>query len=155
MSSIEEGGPPRLSPAMSSRRLQVLDFIRAYIAKHNEAPSLLETARGCGISKTRAHKLVRELIRQGHLMRRQGMRGLMLPSAIEEAKRQLREAGYRIDEDFGADATPPCTKSRLLPLPPLDYVKPVSVGDRGGAGFGNRIGRRGARLGGTPPRGDG
>jgi hypothetical protein len=131
MSSIQGG--LRLTPAMSSRRLQVLDFVRDYIASHNEAPSLGEIANGCSIGRTRAHQLVRTLIRQGHLMRRRGMRGLMLPTAIEEAKRQLREAGYRIDEDFeDAASAPPCTNSRLLPLPPLDYLENRQRGDEGG-----------------------
>lgn len=127
--------PERLTPAMSSRRVQVLDFIRTYIASHNEKPSLGEIASGCGISRARAHQHVRSLIRQGHLMRRRGMRGLMLPSAIEDAKRQLREAGYLVDEDFegkGA-ALSPYTKSRLLGPPALDYVSP-SAGTEGEGG---------------------
>ncbi|MFA7505276.1 MAG: helix-turn-helix domain-containing protein [Burkholderiaceae bacterium] len=112
-------GRSRLTPAMSSRRLQVLDFVRDYIVRHSEAPSLSEIANGCGIGRTRAHALVRTLVRQGHLMRRRGVRGLMLPSAIEEAKRKLRLAGYRIDESSEG----PCTNSRLLPLPALDYLE--------------------------------
>jgi hypothetical protein len=142
MASTGDGGPPRLSPSMSSRRLQVLGFIRDYIAAQNESPSLGEIASGCGIDRSKAHRHVRSLIRQGHLMRRRGMRGLMLPSAIEEAKRQLREAGYRIDEDFGGD-----TKSRLLPLPPLDYLPRQQGGEGDDGDDGKQRGERDRRLG--------
>lgn len=130
MSLPVQGGPPRLTPAMSSRRLQVLDFVRDYIASHNASPSEYEIAAGVGISRPRARELLKALVKAGQLKRRPGPRGLMLPSAIEEAKRRLRDHGYTVDEDLLAAAPRP--KTTLQPLPALDYHPDGTNGGGGG-----------------------
>ena len=73
-----EGAPARLTPAMVSRRLQVLDFVRRYIARWGGSPSYGEIAAACGISRNRAHKLVRALVHHGLIGKVPGERGLRL-----------------------------------------------------------------------------
>lgn len=128
------GEVPRLRPDMASRRLQVLAFVRSYISRMNGSPSLGEIAAGIDISRTRARELVKALVREGQLLRRPGPRGLMLPSAIDEAKRQLRELGWQIDEAFvcaSAPVPPGGAHSTLHGPPMLDYLPPDGEGEDG------------------------
>ena len=115
---------PGLKPAMASRKLHVLGYVREYIAACNGSPSLSEIAAGVGVGKSRARDLVDVLVKEGKLCRKDGTRGLLLPCKIDEAKRLLREAGCMVDEDF--DPPPltlgPRTKTALPDIPVLEYV---------------------------------
>ena len=66
---------------MTSRQLQVYNFIRGRIEATGIAPSYEEIARACGLkSRGSAHSLVGRLIEDGKLIRRPNrVRGLALP----------------------------------------------------------------------------
>lgn len=107
---------PRLAPAMVSRRLIVLSFVRDYIGIWSASPSLGEIAAGCGISRSRARQLVEALVREGRLAKSPGTRGLSLPESRDHAVRLLRDLGWVVDELTG------CAKAPLPPAARLDYV---------------------------------
>ncbi|WP_328277717.1 LexA family protein [Sphingobium sp.] len=116
---------PRLSPTMASRKNQVLAFVRLYWNAHSVGPSISEIARAVGCARSRAQKLVTKLVREGHLHRIDGMtRGVRPASVLEEALRQLREAGYVVNDDVIA---PP---AGAMPLIDIDDAGALVV--RGG-----------------------
>lgn len=108
------GASLRLHPAMTSRRLLVLGFVRNYILQYGGSPSYGEIANGVGISPTRARQLVQALVKAGQLLRTPGPRGLSLPALRDEAVRQLRELGWQVYA--------PCADSALPTSPMLDYL---------------------------------
>ncbi|WP_185829152.1 LexA family protein [Sphingomonas ginkgonis] len=55
--------PQRLSPTMSSRKLQALDWIKRYFARWGHSPTQGELAAALGISGKRANDLVHALAR--------------------------------------------------------------------------------------------
>ncbi|APX64579.1 hypothetical protein AV944_00505 [Sphingomonas sp. LK11] len=106
----------RLQPAMVSRKLLVLTFIRAYVHRWNGSPSIAEIAQGIGASRTRVQAALRALEQEEKIIRRPGARGIMLPDRLQEAVRDLRAAGFVVDEDIVRGPFP------ILPLTPeLDY----------------------------------
>ncbi|MBB4611511.1 GntR family transcriptional regulator [Sphingomonas yabuuchiae] len=106
----------RLQPAMVSRRLLVLTFIRAYVDRWGGSPSIGEIAQGIGASRTRVQAALRSLEQDKQIIRRPGARGIMLPDRLEEAVRDLRAAGFIVDDDIVRGPFP------ILPLAPeLDY----------------------------------
>jgi hypothetical protein len=112
----------QLRPEMASRRLLVLAFVREYIGRWSQSPSHGEIANGLSISPTRARQLTKALVASGQLVRSPGPRGLSLPSARDEALRQLRALGYAIDEDILEAARSPCSHSTLRAPIVIDYV---------------------------------
>ncbi len=108
--------PPRLAATMASRRLLVLDFVRGYIERWKDSPSLGEIGAALSIDRTLVRRAIRSLEQDGLLRRTPGPRGLSLPCAEEEAIRQLRAAGWIVYE---AEAR--VTKDTLLPPAALDY----------------------------------
>ena len=61
--SFVSGSPEltRLSPTMTSRKLQALAFIRHFYARWGQSPTLGEIAAALKISRKRAHELVGQL----------------------------------------------------------------------------------------------
>lgn len=119
---------------MASFRLLVLGFVRDYIGLMGASPSYGEIAARLDSNRKRVMKAVRSLEREGLLIRAPGQRGLRLPSLREAAIRQLRDAGYFIDEEAKVALPPdswfdryattmvPVTKRGLLTTPALDYL---------------------------------
>lgn len=134
-----EGSAGQLLPEMGSRRLQVLAFIRDYLARWGQAPSQGEIANALQITRTTAHRALRSLAADG-LIRRTGQpRGILLPSAEHEALAVLRQLGWLVAG--GAD-------SRLLSGPVLDYLPPTpKSGDPNGQGKQARAREAGAATG--------
>jgi hypothetical protein len=128
---MEGGDPPRLKPAMASRKLLVLAFVRDYIARWEGSPSYGEIAAGVGISRSRAKQLVDSLVKQRKLLRRPGTRGISLPSRDADAIRALRVQGWTVDEKAGIALAPGCTNPILSARPVLDYVAPSKGEARG------------------------
>lgn len=122
---------PRLKPAMVSRKLLVLAFVRDYIASWQGSPSYGEIAAGVGVSQTRAKQLVKALVKEHRLLRRPGTRGLSLPARHREALQALREAGWNVSQDNKLAVAPDCPKTTLQPPPVLDYVAPHKGDARG------------------------
>jgi hypothetical protein len=57
----EEENEGRLTPAMRSRKLQALDFVKRYYGRWGRGPSLSELGAALGVSKKRAHDLLHKL----------------------------------------------------------------------------------------------
>lgn len=99
----------RLTPAMSSRKLQALAVIRRYIAKWEASPSLGEIAGALGVSRQRALKLVRALEKDGLVTRTPGQRRSLeltaaaRPFSRDEVLAELAAEGWRV---VGPDGTP-------------------------------------------------
>lgn len=123
---------PRLTPTMASRKNQVLAFVRLYWNAHSVGPSISEIARAAGCARSRAQKLVTKLVREGHLHRIDGMaRGVRPASVLEEALRQLRAAGYVVNDDVIA---PP---AGTAPLIDIDEAGALVVHSGMGSGWTN------------------
>lgn len=104
----------RLQPAMASRKLLVLSFIRSYIARWGGSPSIAEIAEGTGSSRDIVRHSLRILTAEKLILRRKGARGIFLPDRLAEALRELRKAGYIVDDDIVRGLPPPL-------IPELDF----------------------------------
>lgn len=108
----------RLSSTMTSRRLQVLAFVRGYIMSRGGSPSVSEIAAGVGCGATRVKQHLRSLIDQGALLRKPGPpgtgRNLLLPDQRDEALRVLRALGWIVNPSA-------CPQTTLLSRPVLSY----------------------------------
>lgn len=126
--------PLRLTPTMASRKLQALDFIARYIGRWGGSPSYDEIANELGVSKTRARSLVRQLERDGHIVReRGGRRTIRLlegsdRASLADAMLELRRRGFVVDEDLFTISAP-CTNRPLPVLPPLRHIPGTESGD--------------------------
>ncbi len=112
--------PVKLTAEMASFRLLVLAFIRDYWCSVGASPSYGEIAAGLDSNRDRVRKAVKSLHRDGLVLRTPGPRGIKLPSVLEESVRQLRELGWRVDEDL-QEARAPVTNPPLLPPAALTY----------------------------------
>ncbi len=142
-----EGVPP-LSPVMSNRKLQVLDFIRLFHARHGVGPSLGEIAAAVGTTRTRVHDSIRKLAREGRVHHMPGQtRGVRPAETRDEALRVLREEGWVILPDRNAASHPnalplldvieeeePVTNSGLPPTCSPGHERHGKVGGRGKKG---------------------
>lgn len=104
----------RLQPAMASRKLLVLAFIRGYIARWGGSPSISEIAEGTKSSKGAVKVALRALATEHRIIRRPGNRGITLPERVADALRELRDAGFIVDDDVLRAPPPP-------PAPVLDF----------------------------------
>lgn len=101
---MDDGEGYRLTPAMASRKLQVVSFVRQYIARWGAWPSYGEIGGAMGIHKDTARDAVRRAVRDGLLDRTPGARKPRVAparlSAIEAVGilDQLRAAGFTIQE---------------------------------------------------------
>ena len=124
----------RLSPAMSSRRLLVLVFVRDYIQRHGGSPSLREIANATALNIVGVKRHIDRLVEQGELVRTPGPRGLRLPTIREAALLCLREHGFLIDEDIKTIRRSAGTEKQLLPPPTLSYLARTLDGETDDAG---------------------
>lgn len=134
----------KLTPAMASFRLLVLDFVRVYFRENGASPSYGEIAGGLESSRNQVKMAVRSLVRDRLLLQGDGPRSLALPSDRDAAIRALEGLGFRIDEHARTIAQP-ITDPPLLPPATLDYVPEVDSdqehGERGqGEGTGGEEG---------------
>lgn len=128
--------PERLSPVMSSRRVLVLNFVTAYLARRGVSPSLREIAAGCGIGVKQVQRTLQRLERAGEIRRRRGeMRSISLVDrksiTVAEAVLRLRSEGWQVDEDVFDRRV---TKSGLIGLPVIGHT--AGRDDAGGSGNG-------------------
>ena len=114
-----------LHPAMSSRKLQALAFIKQYFLDWGVAPSQGEIGGALGVSRKRAHALVHALKRDGLIEHEPGTeRGIALPGKTVselDAVRALAAAGWRVNPRMMAAAAP-VTDPGLPVAPVLDYL---------------------------------
>ena len=130
----------KLTPAMASFRLLVLDFVRAYFRENGASPSYGEIAGGLESSRNQVKVAVKSLVRDRLLLQGERPRSLALPSERDAAIRALEGLGFRVDED-ARTITQPITDPPLLPPATLDYVPDVdSDQERGERGQGERTG---------------
>jgi len=89
---------PRLSPAMASRKNQVLVFIRLYWRAHGVGPSLSEIAAACGTNRSRVQDAIRKLAKEGRVIREPGKaRGVRPAESHEEALQLLEAQGWAVN----------------------------------------------------------
>jgi hypothetical protein len=135
--------PNRLTPEMSSRKVQVEHAVRFYFLQHGVSPTLGEIGAMCGISRQRAHAIVGELALDGRVRRVKGQsRGIMLLDPAKgvceaDALLQLQGMGWKIDLTAKALAGP-LTNTRLPLAPVLDHVRDIGRGDEQNDGGGQR-----------------
>lgn len=110
----------RLTPAMASFRLLVLDFVRDYIERQGASPSYGEIAAGLDSNREYVRNAVRSLVRDKLLLQGNSPRSLAMPSQRDAAIRALEGLGFRIDED-ARTITKPLTDPPLLPPAALTY----------------------------------
>lgn len=102
----------RLTPTMVSRKLQLLDFIRAFYSAHGVGPTITEMANAVQCARSRVQDAVRKLEREQLINRQPGKpRGITPISGHEEAIRQLEAVGYIVN---------PGRQELLAPIPLLD-----------------------------------
>lgn len=88
----------RLTPTMVSRKLQLLDFIRAFYATHGVGPTITEMANALNCVRSRVQEAVRKLEREQLVSRQPGKtRGITPISGHEEAIRKLEAIGYIVN----------------------------------------------------------
>lgn len=100
----------RLTPGMTSRRLQVVSFVLQYIRRWGESPSYGEIAGALGIERSTARDCVRRAVAKGQLVREPGGRralrppteAIAVPPRIDpdhaaELLQRLRAEGYIVD----------------------------------------------------------
>ena len=125
------GERSRLVPEMSSRRWQVLAFVRDYIGRMGGSPSYREIAAALSTNPTRVKEAIRGLVRDGHLLSSGQPRGLMLPEDHAAAIRTLRAQGWWVNEALKVAL--PVTDTTLPGIPVLDYFpEQDGSGDSGG-----------------------
>jgi biotin operon repressor len=126
----------RLSPAISSRKLQALRFIKEYFREWGKSPSLGEIGGSLGVSRKRAFELVQALAVEGSIIVKPGARGIILPEPAEMMMRedlllQLRAHGFTVVEPLAGmpanDSAWPLTYSGLPLLPELDDIPSIRI----------------------------
>lgn len=131
-----------------SRKLQALRFIKEFYAEWANSPSLEEIGAGLGVSRQRAHALVRKLEADRLIIRQPGNRGILLPDPAlmmsrSDALLLLQAGGWRVTVDCAAIGIPACdvrslTESGLPLIAELDHIPAVEPGgfhdDPGGRG---------------------
>lgn len=141
-----DASPLRLTPEMTSRELQALDFIKRYYIRHGHSPTLFEISSGLGVSRERARVIVRQLVRKEHVRRVRGQRrGIMLMNAAAQVSEndaliRLIDVGWQILVG-GKKLEHPLTTMPLMPAPILDHNRDVETGMGGNGGIRRR--RRG------------
>jgi SOS-response transcriptional repressor LexA len=134
------GEPLRLTPTMSSRKVQALDFIKRYFAEWGRSPSLGEIGAALGVSRQRAHELVAQLKSEAYIRNTAGQRrGLRLVDpkqemSVADALLVLSEAGWKVFNDVQFVALPlgemaePLTFPELPEVADLDHIPPIEFG---------------------------
>lgn len=117
---------------MASRKLQVLDFAKRYVTRWGRSPSYGEIAGELGIGRERVKQHVRRLVDEGLIVRETGTRrGISFPDLAghiseADALQVLKDAGYGV---LLQAAFPPCTFPTLPPLPELEHIPDLEIGE--------------------------
>lgn len=125
----------RLSPAMVSRKLQVLAFAKSYFVAWGRGPSYGEIAGAFDISRSHAKGLVRLLIADGTIAREAGSRrGITFPDlvgrvTVADALLVLRSEGWRVDRDILSADPGQCTNETLPGRPEIEHIPDIEIGD--------------------------
>lgn len=123
----------RLQPAMVSRKLQVLAFIKRYYVEYAVSPTQGEIALGLRLAKARVQALVRQLDAEGLVRRVRGKRrGIMLADGAKhvsdiDALLQLQRAGWVVNSGQSELVPPYPFPSLTLPVQ-LDHIPDVEIG---------------------------
>lgn len=119
----------RLTPAMASRKLQVVSFVQQYIARWGSWPSYGEIAGAMGIHRDTARDAVRRAVRDKLLDREPGSRKPRVdPPRLTATEAvgildQLRAAGFIIQ---GPTPSPDTPTFCPLPLsPPFRHLPDI------------------------------
>ncbi|MBB3691470.1 SOS-response transcriptional repressor LexA [Sphingomonas sp. BK580] len=112
-----------------SRRDEAYNFIRAYITRTGQSPSINNIMAALGVSKTRAKALVHQLAVANMIERVPGaQRGISIPGLFRElVLEELRREGYVVDKDILAGV--PCPQGHLPLIAMLEHIPAVEVGD--------------------------
>jgi Mn-dependent DtxR family transcriptional regulator len=112
----------RLTPDMTSRKLQVVSFVKQYISRWGQWPSYGEIGGAMGISPSTARDAVKRAVRDNLLHREPGSRrgvvktaetrSRLCPTEAAEMLERLREAGVIVMDTAASSATP-----TFYPLP--------------------------------------
>ncbi|MEG3169225.1 hypothetical protein U1737_13610 [Sphingomonas sp. LB3N6] len=112
----------RLTPGMTSRKLQVVSFVKQYISRWGQWPSYGEIGGAMGIETSTARDAVRRAVRDGLIHREKGsrkgvVRATSAPSRLStteaaEMLERLREAGVIVMDTKASSAAP-----TFYPLP--------------------------------------
>lgn len=113
----------------TSRRDQAFDFIRAYIVRHGNSPSMEDVRIALGVSKTRAKALVHQLAVAKMIDRVPGaQRGISIPGLFRElVLDELRRDGYVVDKDVVSGM--PCPEGHLPLVAILEHVPSIIAGE--------------------------
>lgn len=146
---VPDGEAARLTPTMSSRKLQALDFIKRYFAQWGHSPTYGELGAALGVSSKRAHDLVHSLSRERMIEHVAGKpRGIRLidrTAELGEADVLLLLARFGVTVFHGAHVLMPAagavepegaattviqalTEKGLHALPHLDHEGPSEPG---------------------------
>lgn len=121
-----------LAPERANLKVNAVAFIQHCYDTRGTGCSLRELAAALGhVSIGKVRRMVRQLERDGRILRFAGMpRGLLPVSAQQRALELLRQAGYTIDPEALHLAAPPVTDSPL-PVPiELLHIPEIEI-DRG------------------------
>lgn len=112
----------RLTPGMTSRKLQVVSFVKQYISRWGQWPSYGEIGGAMGIHSSTARDAVKRAVKDGLLHREPGSRkgvaraansrSRLRPEEAAEMIERLREAGVVVMDTKPSSATP-----TFYPLP--------------------------------------
>lgn len=121
--------PLRLTPAMSSRKLLALGFIKEYFAEHGVGPSFGEIGAALSITSRHAGRLVGSLARARLVHHTPGRARSLVPlDCTADAIRLLRSYGFKVDEDLMRIAQPDVPQSPLMGEAVLDYLPEPEAG---------------------------
>lgn len=136
----------RLTPAMRSRKLQVVSFVKQYIERWGQWPSYGEIASAMGIERSTARDAVRRAVRDNLLQRESGSRrGVAVvagetprlsPEDAAQMLARLREAGVIV---MDPEADPNAPLFYPLPIsPPFRHLPDIEHPDHDGPAIGGR-----------------
>lgn len=126
------------APALT-REQEAYEWIRGYIVRTGQSPSINELMAGIGVGKTRAKALVHRLAVKKMIDRTPGaQRGISIPGLFRElVLAELRRDGYVVDRDVVVGG--PCPQGHLPLIAILEHVPTNVAGehhdqsDQGGA----------------------
>lgn len=132
--------PLRLTPAMASRKLLALGFIKRFFAEHGVGPSFNEIGGALDITSRHAGRLVAALARERLVHHTPGRARSLVPlDCTADAIRLLRLRGFKVDEDLMQIAQPDVPQSPLMGEAVLDYLPDPEAGS--GDGGSDELGR--------------
>jgi len=123
----------RLTPGMTSRKLQVVSFVKQYISRWGQWPSYGEIAGAMGITPSTARDAVKRAVRDQLLYREPGSRKGVVRAPIDATRlcpaeaaamlERLREAGVIVIDNTANSAAP--TFHPLPISPPFRHLPDI------------------------------